>query len=189
MIIVLNQFLPLVLSRLTVGRLHKMVNKPARDLRVPAKVWDLARHQRKMLTAMVGPKLEDTESIAVIHQACTELCSRCERHNLNQIKAGSFFFLFFLIAVSMFSIIVHIFSRNCICSTKVLKTVCDPCTSGHFSILPLHLLINLSQSPVKSGDQCMLYTWLPMDWGVFGWWWYIATLHIRLFRRSCFQPS
>ena len=37
MIIVLNQFLPLALSRLTLGRLLKKVNKPARNLPVPAK--------------------------------------------------------------------------------------------------------------------------------------------------------
>ena len=33
----------------------------------------------KMLIAMEGPKLEDTESSAVICQACTEFCSRHER--------------------------------------------------------------------------------------------------------------
>ena len=41
-----------------------------------------------MLTAMEGPKLEDTESsCAVIRQACTALCSRheTERQNFNYV--------------------------------------------------------------------------------------------------------
>ena len=37
----------------------------------------------KMLIAMKGPKLEDTESSAVICQACTEFCSRHERQKFN----------------------------------------------------------------------------------------------------------
>ena len=36
--IVHNQFLPLALNQLTTGRLFKKVNKPAKNLRVPAKV-------------------------------------------------------------------------------------------------------------------------------------------------------
>ena len=55
--IVLNKFHPLALSRLTIGCLLKKVHKPARNLPVPAKVWDLTRHQWKMLTAMQGSTL------------------------------------------------------------------------------------------------------------------------------------
>ena len=43
--LVLNQFLPLALSRLTAGRVLKKVNKPARNLRVPANLRDLTRNR------------------------------------------------------------------------------------------------------------------------------------------------
>ena len=64
--VVLNQFLPLALSQLTIGHLPKKVNKPARNLQVPVKVQDLTRHWWEILIAMEGPKLEDTKSSAVI---------------------------------------------------------------------------------------------------------------------------
>ena len=42
---------------------------------------------------MNGPKLKDTESTAVtvvvIHQACTEFCSRHERQNFKLDKCGT----------------------------------------------------------------------------------------------------
>ena len=68
--IVLNQFLPLALSQLTIGRLLKKVNQPPRNLQVPAKGWDLTRHWWKILTDMEGPKFEDTQNTAVIFRAC-----------------------------------------------------------------------------------------------------------------------
>ena len=40
---------------------------------------------------MEGPKLEGTDSSAVIHLACTEFCSRHWRQNLNHVTAGFFF--------------------------------------------------------------------------------------------------
>ena len=92
-IIVLNQFFPLALSRLTLGHLLKKVNKSARNLRVPAKGQDLTRPRWKMLTAMEGPKLEDAECSAVIRQARTEFFSRCKRLNMNYVSAGLFPFL------------------------------------------------------------------------------------------------
>ena len=49
--IVLNHFLPLALSRLTIGCLLKKVNKPARN------------QPGKMLIAMEGPKLEDKKIV------------------------------------------------------------------------------------------------------------------------------
>ena len=48
LMLVLNQFLPLALSQLTIGHLLKKLNKPARNLRVPAKGWALTRHHWKM---------------------------------------------------------------------------------------------------------------------------------------------
>ena len=39
--IVVNQFPPLALSQLTMSRLLKKVNKPARNLQIPVEVWDL----------------------------------------------------------------------------------------------------------------------------------------------------
>ena len=39
-----NQFLALALSWLTIGSLLKKVNKPARNMPVPAKGQDLTRH-------------------------------------------------------------------------------------------------------------------------------------------------
>ena len=47
--IVMNRFLPLAPSRLTVGHLLKKANKPARNLPVPAKGWDLIRHPWNVL--------------------------------------------------------------------------------------------------------------------------------------------
>ena len=41
--IVQSQFLPQALSRWTLGRLLKKVNKPAKNLLVPVKGWDLTR--------------------------------------------------------------------------------------------------------------------------------------------------
>ena len=65
------------------GHLLKKVNKPARNLPVPVKGWDLTTHQWKILIAMEGPHLEATESSAVIHWVCTEFCSMHERQKLN----------------------------------------------------------------------------------------------------------
>ena len=65
------------------GHLLKKVNKPARNLPVPVKGWDLTTYQWKMLIAMEGPQLEATESSAVIHWVCTEFCSMHERRKLN----------------------------------------------------------------------------------------------------------
>ena len=39
---------------------------------------------------MEGPKLEDTESSAVIHWACTEFCSRYKRLTFSKVSAGLF---------------------------------------------------------------------------------------------------
>ena len=59
MMIVLNQFLPLALSGLTIVHLLKKVHRPASK---PAKGRDLTRHhQWDMLIAMEGPKLEDSD--------------------------------------------------------------------------------------------------------------------------------
>ena len=65
--IVLNQFFPLALSWLTLGRLLKKVNKPARDLLVPAKLQDrcLLPLAKNVKTAKEGPKLEATKSSAI----------------------------------------------------------------------------------------------------------------------------
>ena len=41
-----------------------------------------------MLIAMVGPKLEDTKTSVLIHQACMEFCSRCERQKFNYSSGG-----------------------------------------------------------------------------------------------------
>ena len=35
------------------------------------------------LMAMEGSKLKDTKTSDVIHQDCTEFCSRCERQKFN----------------------------------------------------------------------------------------------------------
>ena len=73
---VLNQFLPLKLSLLTFSCLLKKVNTAARNLdactseRLRSNWW-------KILIAMEHPKLKDIKSSAVIHQVCTEFCSRC----------------------------------------------------------------------------------------------------------------
>ena len=75
-VIVLNQFLPLMLSLLTFSCLLKKLNKAARNLdastskRLKSNWW-------KFLIAMEHPKLKDIKSSAVIHQVCTEFCSRC----------------------------------------------------------------------------------------------------------------
>ena len=86
MMIVLNQFLPLALSRLTLGHLLKKVNIPARNLPVPAKGLYVTRRLWKMFRLPLrAPNLKDTKSSAVnvICQACTGFCSRCERQNFN----------------------------------------------------------------------------------------------------------
>ena len=69
------------------------------------------------------PKLVST----VICQTCTEFCSRQDRHKFNCTG------LFWKISMSMCvaSCLVdrctHFFSsRHCLCSTQVLKSVCDP---------------------------------------------------------------
>ena len=64
------------------GSSTQEVNKPARNRRVLAKSQDLRRHQSKLLIAIEGRKLEDTECSAVVCQACTEVCSRHKRLNL-----------------------------------------------------------------------------------------------------------
>ena len=89
--VVLQQFLPLAVSWLTIDCLYRKVNKSARNLWVPAKDPDLTRHQWKMLITMKGPKLNDTECSAVIHQFCTEICNRHKKQNCNWICAGFFF--------------------------------------------------------------------------------------------------
>ena len=48
------------------------VNESARNLPVPAKGQELSMLQWKMLIAMESPKLEDTQSSAVVRWACTE---------------------------------------------------------------------------------------------------------------------
>ena len=65
-----------MLSLLTFSCLLKKVNKAARNLdastskRLKSNWW-------KFLIAMEHPKLKDIKSSAVIHQVCTEFCSRC----------------------------------------------------------------------------------------------------------------
>ena len=83
---------------------------------------------------MVGPKLEDTECNAVIPQASTEFCSRCQRLNFNNISAELFFKnknkqkTLSVMSVCIASCLaVHNFSKHCICCTQVLKGVCSPC--------------------------------------------------------------
>ena len=82
--IVLNRFLPLALTLnwLAISHLVKKVNKPAMNLPVPVKVWDLTG-TGKMLIFMEGPKQEDTKSSAVTHWASTDFCRRHERLNSN----------------------------------------------------------------------------------------------------------
>ena len=98
--IVLNQFLPLVLNRLTIDCLLGKINKPARKLRVPAKVQDLARRWWEMLIAMEGPMfkpIKDTDSSAAICWACTEFCSRRERQNFNWTNCAGLFLIFLIL--------------------------------------------------------------------------------------------
>ena len=62
--IVLKHFLSLPLSLLTIARLPKKVNKPARNLGITAIVRDLTSTRWELLIAMEGPKIEDTKSSA-----------------------------------------------------------------------------------------------------------------------------
>ena len=111
-LIVLNQFLPPALSQMTISCLLKKVNTPARNLPVLVKGQDLTKHWWKMLIA----KIENTECSAVFHQACTKFCSGCKRLNFNYTNAG--FKKKSLSACLESCMVVHIFSRHCICNSK-----------------------------------------------------------------------
>ena len=131
-LIVLNQFLPLVLSWLTIGCLLRKVNKPPRNLRVPAQIWDLTSHWWKMLITMEGPtpKLKDTKSSTVIHQVFAEFCSGRNRQNFNEICAGLCCFL------NQCDVWLYAyFSRHCICCTYAGSEKCSQ---------PLRTVVSLS---------------------------------------------
>ena len=101
-----------------------MVNKPARNLWTPATSQELTRHQWNMWIVVEDPKLEDTESSAVIHWACTEFCSRCKRLTFNKVGAGLFLMKNRCHCV-MFGC-THFFPTHCLCWMTSSKSVCDP---------------------------------------------------------------
>ena len=122
---------------------------------------------------MEGPKLENTESSAVIHWAYTEFCSRHKRQNFNKICAR-FFFKKLLSAclVLCLGVCIFFFFEDTAFDIyrQVLKSVCHPSyilskydrfyyilSTGDSFATELSLMVNHGKPkcPVKILDCCL----------------------------------
>ena len=108
--------LALALSWLTLGCLLKKVNKPARNLPVPEKGWDLS-NQAPM-------KLRILKVVLLIVRLSQDSAEGVKGRSL-YISVNDFLKKSLSVCVAS-CLVVCIFSRHCICCAQVWKNVCDP---------------------------------------------------------------